>query len=119
MEMDYWSAMGDMDKYIAACNNYAKKEAAKDPNALSQLGSSIAKQFGHNPKALQAAETFAKSAADKSTDYKHHLNYAAILHRNGKKDKALEAARKALELAKPAGDQAVRSVEYYIQQLNK
>lgn len=119
MEMDYWSAMGDMDKYIAACNNYAKKEAAKDPNALSQLGSSIAKQFGHEPKALQAAETFVKSAADKSTDYKLHLNYAAILHRNGKKDKALVAARKALELAKPAGDQAVRSVEYYIQQLNK
>lgn len=119
MEMDYWSAMGDMDKYIAACNNYAKKEASKNPDALSQLGSSIAKQFGHNPKALQAAETFAKSAADKSTDYKHHLNYAAILHRNGKKDKALAAARKALELAKPAGDQAVRSVEYYIQQLNK
>jgi len=118
MEMDYWSAMGDVDKYIAACQQYAKTEAAKDEKALMGLGGSLAKQFGHEPKAMQAAENFSKMAADKSTDYKTHLNYAGILMRNGKKDKALEAAKKALEMAKPHGDQAVRMVEFQIQQLN-
>ncbi len=118
MEMDYWSAMGDVDKYIAACSNYAKKEASKDAKALSRLSSSLVQQFGHNPKAVQAAEDFAKSAAESGKDYKMYLNYAGILQRNGKKDKAMEAARKALELAKAEGDQAARMVEYYIQQLN-
>ena len=118
MEMDYWSAMGDVDKYIAACQQYAKTEAAKDEKALMGLGGALAQQFGHQPKAMQAAENFSKMAADKSTDYKTHLNYAGILMRNGKKDKALEAAQKALEMAKPHGDQAVRMVEFQIQQLN-
>lgn len=118
MEMDYWSAMGDVDKYIAACQQYAKTEVAKDEKALMGLGGALAQQFGHQPKAMQAAENFSKMAADKSTDYKTHLNYAGILMRNGKKDKALEAAQKALEMAKPHGDQAVRMVEFQIQQLN-
>lgn len=117
MEMDYWSAMGDVDKYIAACQQYAKTEAAKDEKALMGLGGALAQQFGHEPKAMQAAENFSKMAADKSTDYKTQLNYAGILMRNGKKDKALEAAKKALEMAKPHGDQAVRMVEFQIQQL--
>lgn len=115
--MDYWSAMGDVDKYIAACQQYAKTEAAKDEKALMGLGGALAQQFGHEPKAMQAAENFSKMAADKSTDYKTQLNYAGILMRNGKKDKALEAAKKALEMAKPHGDQAVRMVEFQIQQL--
>jgi len=117
MEMDYWSAMGDVDKYIAACQQYAKTEAAKDEKALMGLGGALAQQFGHEPKAMQAAENFSKMAADKSTDYKTQLNYAGILMRNGKKDKALDAAKKALEMAKPHGDQAVRMVEFQIQQL--
>lgn len=118
MEMDYWSAVGDVDKYIAACQQYAKTEAAKDEKALMGLGGALAQQFGHEPKAMQAAENFSKMAADKSTDYKTQLNYAGILMRNGKKDKALEVAKKALEMAKPHGDQAVRMVEFQIQQLN-
>ena len=117
MEMDYWSAMGDVDKYIAACTNYAKKEGAKDPKALSRLSVSLVQQFGHLPKAMQAAEGFAKTAAEKSKDSKMYLNYAGILQRNGKMDKAMEAAKKALELAKAEGGGAERMVESYIQQL--
>ncbi len=116
-EMDYWSAMGDADKFISACNNYAKKEAARDEKALVRLSNSLAQQFGHYPRAMLAAESIAQSAAAKSADYKTHLNYASLLQRNGKKEQAMLAARKALEVAKPQGDQAVRMVEYYIQQL--
>lgn len=119
MEMDYWSAMGDVDKYIAACQQYAKKEGAKDEKALMRMGGALVQQFGHEPKAMQAAENFSKMAAAKSTDYKTHLHYAGILMRNGKKDKALEVAKKALELARPHGDQAVRMAEFQIQQLNR
>ncbi len=118
MEMDFWSAMGEAEKYIAACRQYAKKEAANDAKTLSRLSASLMDQFGHVPKAVLAAEAFLKTAAESSNDYKMYLSYASLLQRNGQKAKAMEAARKALELAKPQGDQAVRTAEYFIQQLN-
>lgn len=116
-ELEYWSALGDADKYLAACQAYAKKEISKDSKALSGLSSAVIAQFGHLPKAVAAAEEFARSAAEISKDYKMHLKYAALLDRNGKREKALEVAQKALELAEPDGPQAIRSVEMFIQQL--
>jgi thiol-disulfide isomerase/thioredoxin len=116
-ELEFWSAMGDADKYIAACYTYAKKEISKDAKALSGLSGAVISQFGHLPKAIAAAEEFAKSAAGVSKDFRIHLKYAGLLDRNGKKDKALEVAQKALELSKSEGNNAVRSVEMFIQQL--
>lgn len=117
LDMEYWAALGDADKYLAACQTYAKKEIARDASALLALSGAISSQFGHLPKAVAVAEEFAKNAAEISGDYKFFLKYASILDRNGKREKALEAAQKALELAKPQGEQAIRSVEYFIQQI--
>lgn len=117
LEMEYWSALGDADKYLSASQNYAKKVIAKDASALLALSGAISSQFGHLPKAVAVSEELAKNAAEVSRDYKIYLKYASILDRNGKREKALEAAQKALELAKPQGEQAIRSVEYFIQQI--
>ncbi len=118
MDMDYWSAMGNADEYLQACQNYLKKEAAKDAKAYARLSNSIVQQFAHLPKAMAEAERMAKTAAELSNDYKNYLNYAMLLQRNGKKEQAIQAARKALDLAKPHGEQATRMVEFYLKQLN-
>jgi thiol-disulfide isomerase/thioredoxin len=112
-DYDYHKAAKDPKNFGKSCSAYAKN-VAKDPKGLAKLATDIANNFNSDKDCMKLAEKYAKEAAEKGDDFHFYTTYAEILHANGKKKQALEAANKALEMVKKgetidSGD--VRSVE--------
>ena len=116
-EMGYCLTQGELDDYLDACKNYAKKVAKNDADELSNLAVKIANSFQGEQKAMGQAESFAALATKKSTNYKHWMNYASILRRNGKQSKAIEAAKTSLELVKGTDPKQVKMVETFLRRI--
>lgn len=116
-EMGFCLAQGEMEQYLDACKNYAKKVAKNDPDDLSTLAVKIANNFQREEKAMEQAESFAAQAAKKSDNYKHWMNYASILERNGKQAQAVEAAKTSLKLVKENDPEQVKMVETFLQRI--
>lgn len=116
-EMGYCLSQGEVDSYLDACKSYAKKVLKNDPDELSTLAVQIATNFQREKKAMQQAENFAGIAAKKSQNYRHWLNYASILNRNGKQGAAVEAAKTSLELVKGTDPKQVQMVESFIRRI--
>ncbi|HHS95781.1 MAG TPA: hypothetical protein ENJ45_04260 [Phaeodactylibacter sp.] len=98
--MQFYRAVNNAQKYLAACSAFAKKEIKKDPIRLHQLAETMLKDFPKEKKVTSLAESFAKKAVRKNASYQHYNTYAQLLLKNGKKEEALAAANKCLELAK-------------------
>ena len=118
VELEFCLAMQEPKDYLGACKEYAKKLAKGEPEELFKLSTDMVKNFKGDEKVMKQAEVFAKEAAEKANKYEYYLSYANILNQNGKKAEALKAANKSLELAKPLGPGAVRSVEMLIYRLD-
>jgi len=116
-DLDYYQAIEDQKGYMKACSDYAKKVVNANPKALDKLAKDIESHFGGNSKCMKAAEKYAKEAAESNKHYAYYLTYANILNENGKKDDALKAAQKSLELAKPAGRGAQMAVQKMIKRI--
>ena len=116
-EMGYCLSQGEVKSYLDACKSYAKKVLKNNPDELSTLAIQIATNFQREEKAMQQAENFAGLAAKKSKNYRHWLNYASILNRNGKQAAAVEAAKTSLELVKDGDPKQVQMVESFIRKL--
>lgn len=116
-DLDYYKSIEDQKSYMKACSEYAKKVVNSDPKALDNLAKDIESHFGDDSKCMKAAEKYAKEAAESNKHYAYYLTYANILNENGKKSDALKAAKKSLELAKPAGRGAEMAVEQMIKRI--
>lgn len=107
----YYRSMGNVEAYIQACDELAKKELKKNPEALHNMACEVEKYFNQHEECMQYAEKYAKMAAKSGELYTYNYTYARILHQNGKTDAALKEAEKALEMAKemqvPGADQMV------------
>lgn len=99
-DMKYYRAINEPEKYLDACEDCAKKEIRKDAARLHDLAASMLADFPKDKRVTSAAEGFAKKAVKKDANFKYYNTYAEILHKNGKKEAALEAANKCLEMAK-------------------
>lgn len=117
-DMTYYIKMNNAERFGKACQDYADHVANGDAKALDQLAVNMFNSFPDHEACLKMAEKFAKSAAAKSNNYNHHLNYAVILNKNGKTKQAKKAAQSALELAKGDGGGAEQMVQKFIQNLN-
>jgi len=117
MDMAYYEKVKDAKGYLKACNACAK-EAKGSAKELHDLAKSIQKDFGFDNKCMAQAEKIAKEAAELGKEFGFYYTYANILYSNGKKDKALEAANKSLELSDQGGRGAKRAVEQLIQKIN-
>lgn len=116
-DLDYYQAIEDQKSYMKACSEYAKKVVNENPKALDKLAKDIESHFGGDSKCMKAAEKYAREAAESNKHYAYYLTYANILNENGKKDDALKAAQKSLELAKPAGRGAQMAVQKMIKRI--
>lgn len=116
-DFDYFKAAKDAQNFGKSCDAYAKNVAKGDAKGLHKLATDIANNFSADEKCMKMAEKYAKEAAEKGNNYHFYLTYAEILHKNGKKKQALEAANKSLEMAKTAGPPAEQEVQRFIQQL--
>ncbi|MCB9267177.1 MAG: thioredoxin family protein [Lewinellaceae bacterium] len=115
-QMDFYRNTGDVKNFSKACKKYAKKVAVDNPDELNKLSSEIVKHFSREDSAMKLAEEMAGEAAAKGQQYQYYLNYAQILHLNGKQNDARQAAEYALELARSEGPAAVMMVERFLQQ---
>lgn len=117
MDMAYFRAIGDHKNFMKSCQSYAKKVANGNAKDLNDLSGQIMSSFKDDEKCMKMAEKYAKEAAEKGGLYNYWLTYANILRHNNKKDEAMKAANKSLELAKEAGKGAENIVQRFIQSL--
>ena len=98
-DMHFCLAMNEVEEYLSACKKYAKKEAKGDAKELEGMAVTIMQNFSKKPAAMSQAEDLAKEAARLGNHFGYYLTYAKILDLNGKKEDALKAARRSLEMA--------------------
>ena len=99
-DMKYYRALNDSEKFLKACSDLAKKEFKKDANKLHSLARSMLISFPKDKKVIEKAEVIAKKAVKGNATFTHYETYAKILHKNGKRKEALDAANKCLSLTK-------------------
>ena len=114
-DLKFYLATSDVKNYLKCCADYVKKEVKDDANKLDALAIEIQQHFPKDEKAMKHAEKLAKMATSHTTDFKHFLNYANILFRNGKKSDALKMANRSLEMAK--GNRAEGAIKRFIQKI--
>ena len=99
MDMKYYQATNQPEMYVKACRaalRDAKGDAAKHYSIAEQL----MRAFGGHPACIKEAERLAKIAAEKGDQCQYYMTYSDILEQNGKKQNAIEAAKKAVDLAR-------------------
>ncbi len=118
-DMRFYKKNKDAKKYLKAAKNYAKKIAKSNAVELDKVANNLLAAFPKNAKVLKCAEKYAKKAATNGGQAKYFLTYAHILLKSNKKAEAKIAAKKALEIAKKDNKRMVRSIEQFIQQIDK
>ena len=119
-DYDYYRASKNAQDFGKSCGAYAKNVAKGDPQGLTKLAVDIMSSFATDKDCMKLAEKYAGQAAEKSNNYSHYMTYAEVLHKNGKKKQALEAANKSLEIVKLAetiDNGAVQAIERLIKQI--
>ncbi|MAT54288.1 MAG: thioredoxin [Saprospirales bacterium] len=115
----FYLAANDAKAYLDACDDCAKLAGDENADDLAKLAEEMMNSFSDNNKCKKLAEKYARQAAKTSSDYNHWLLYSRILLTNGKKDDAVEAAEKALELARLQEDkEAIHALETFIRHIN-
>ncbi len=117
-EMEYAMALNDGKAYAKNARKYGKKIADGDPQILNKLAQDLAINFEEDADAMKEAEDLAKEAVRHADAYGYYLTYASILARNGKREEAIKVANQSLELAKAEGEQAVQTVQRFLEKLN-
>ncbi|MFM9948506.1 MAG: thioredoxin family protein [Saprospiraceae bacterium] len=117
-EMDYSLQAGEVKEYLAAVKTYTGQAPGNQPDELAKVALTITNNFHSDEKAMKQAENYAKQAAEAGAgNYEHYFTYANILAKNGKKEEAIKAAEKSLELAQVKGVAASRMVQTFIERL--
>ncbi len=115
----YYLAANDAKAYLDACGDCAKLAGDENAVDLAKLAEEMMHNFSENAKCRKLAEKYARMAAKKGDDINHWLLYARILLNNGKKDEAVDAAEKALEIARLQNDKdTVNTIETLLKSIN-
>lgn len=99
-DMTYYKAEGNASKYLKVCATHVKKNVKNNAAELHEVAQDIHSGFGSNPKALTAAEKYARQAVENGGLAKYYVTYSKILLSNKKKADALMMAKKALDMSK-------------------
>lgn len=115
--MDFYLKTNDAANFNKTAKSFAKKYIYDDARELQSLCKTMVDHFGNDKNSMSLAEDLAKRATEVGQTSVYFLIYADVLNKNGRKDQAIEIARKALELAKTEGSTAVRAAEMYLNRL--
>lgn len=115
--MDFYLKANDAANFNKTAKSYAKKYIYEDARELQSLCKTLVDHFNNDKNSMSLAEDLAKRATEVGQSSVYFLIYADVLNKNGKKDQAMDVAKKALELAKQEGSTAVRTAEMYINRL--
>lgn len=101
LTLKFAQSQGDWNTWFIAAKNLADKSS--DANFLNGIGWTAFEKLD-DPKKLSEAELWAKKSVDLKEDSYNLDTYANLLFKNGKAELALTTEKKALELAKAAGE---------------
>lgn len=116
-EMDYCVEHNDAAGYTKAAQAHART-IQDNPDALLKLAERTVQRFSGDDRSMALAEEVAQKATTRGEGYRYFYTYASILNQRGKKDDALAAANRALEITKQSNDAiAMRTVQMLIRNI--
>lgn len=101
--MTYSKETGDADSHLKYSKKYAKT-IAKDADGLAKLATELGKTYKDNAAISKFGEKVSGKSVKVGGRFFHYITYAQFLKRNGKVEKAKDAANKALALANDMKD---------------
>lgn len=111
--LEYYGATGQADLFLEAAKLNFKKVAGKNPEKYKSLSLSCLANFKDHKEIMNFAEKSAKEAYSLSKAQEFCINYARILHHNGKKTEAIAIVKKGIELAKEKAE-PLQMLEYLL-----
>ena len=118
-DLKYFKAVGNSKEFCKTCENILKKEGKSDARKLFTTAKLMIDAFPYDKDALKDAEKYFKKAAENGGMSEYYYWYAHTLLRNGKKNDALTAAQKALQIAKETSPNYVPATEQLIDQIKQ
>jgi len=114
-DMDYFEGIGNIDKYLEKVDSYTNKIIKDDAEKLIEQGKHLATRYKSNTKAVSLLEESFERSFKISDSVNNRIDYASILHKLKKTDKALVQAKQAKVLAEQNGEdvkKADRLIKY-------
>ena len=101
--LDYYQQRNDMDNFARAAIDHYQRFPTDDADELNEIASLFAQNLS-DPVMLQRAIAWAKRSIAQQENYFNQATLATLQHKLGKKKNAAKAARRAIALAKSAGE---------------
>lgn len=101
--LDYYQQRSDMDNFARAAIDHYQRFPTDDADELNEIASLFAQNLS-DPAMLQRAVAWAKRSIAQQENYFNQATMATLQHKLGKKKNAAKAARRAIALAKAAGE---------------
>jgi thiol-disulfide isomerase/thioredoxin len=98
--LDYFSNTSDEKNYLKTAKVYFKKVVKNDASQMLELMDEIVETFGQSKSLLDLGSKIGKKAIEFGGQSSHYMTFAKILHLQGNKVEALEAAKKAKVIAR-------------------
>lgn len=117
LNLSFTKSQGDWNAWFFAAKTLAEKYYASDANFLNNVSWTAFEKL-EDKKKLSEAELWAKKSVELKEGSYNLDTYANLLFKNGKGELALVTEKKALELAKAAGEDT-KSYEEVIKQIEK
>lgn len=101
--MSYHREQGNREEYAKAAAFYIKKFSTKDPMELNEIAWTFCRVIDDKAM-LEKAVKWAKKSIKIESNYYNNDTLASLYYKLGEKKKALQAAQKAIELAKKSNE---------------
>jgi len=114
-DMDYFEGIGNIDKYLDKVGDYTNKVIKNDSDKLLEQGKHLASRYKSNSKAVSLLEESFERSFKLNDSVNGRIDYASILHKLNKIDKAIVQAKQAKVLAEQNGEdvkKADRLIKY-------
>lgn len=118
-DMDYALDQRDSKTFLSTSKDFMNKVAGHNPSEYLRLSNIAMATFPKDNRAVKQAEDFAKEAAERGNTYEYYYHYAQLLQRLGKNKEAIDAAYKALDLAKDKNQAVQKMIELFIQRIGE
>mgnify|MGYP003340368700 CR=1 FL=1 len=102
-ELKYYKKNKNTVKFISLAKLYAEKYFMTDELSLNEVTTDFYK-LTDNKDNLALAEKWAEHCCDLEDNYYNNDLYAHVLAKEGKKDEAIKAANKAIDIGNKTGD---------------
>lgn len=117
-DMKYYAAVKDAKGYLNAARDFQKSEVKNNAAKLHDLVITLLRAFPEDPKVLDQAGKWAKSAAESGGLPEYYMTWAEVCKRQGDKQKAREVADKALKAIGETDTKNMKvRIEYFLRGL--